>query len=151
MSVAAMSGNDSLVLNNNVFSDFADGDYLHLTFPNKIANAKTGKNGNTIFAQNAMGNLGNLSIMLIRGSADDQFLQQLLNLQQNNFQGTVLMSGQYVKQIGDGQGNVIADTYVISGGVLEQIPEAKSNAEGDTKQSVVEYKLVFALAPRSIT
>jgi len=150
MSQAAKSGNDSLVINQHIFANFADGDYCHLTYPNKVSVAKTGKNGNTIYAQNAMGLLANFSLRLIRGSTDDQYCQQLLNLQNNNYAGTALLSGTYVKVIGDGQGNLINDTYILGGGTIEQIPEGKSNAEGDTVQSVVEYKFVFANAPRVI-
>ena len=40
MTAVAMSGADTLSLNNHVFADFADGDVAVLTFPNDIANLK---------------------------------------------------------------------------------------------------------------
>ena len=55
MSTIALSGNDTVVLNNRTFADFADGNVAELTFPNDIANVKTGKNGNSIYGLNETG------------------------------------------------------------------------------------------------
>jgi len=41
MTTVAMSGSDTLSLNNHVFADFADGDVVTLTYPNEIAAVKT--------------------------------------------------------------------------------------------------------------
>ena len=149
MSVA-LSGKDSFVLNGRVFSDFADGDIVTLTFPTGIAEAKTGKNGNTIYAQNESGKICEVAVRLIRGTPDDQYLQGLFASQQANFQGFVLMAGEFVKLIGDGKGSVSRDTYIQSGGIFTKQPEAKSNAEGDVAQSVIVWHLKFSNAPRII-
>lgn len=150
MSTVAMSGNDSLIINNNIFSDFADQDYQALDFPAEIASAKTGKNGNTIYSMNQMGNQAQLIIRLIRASGDDKFMNNLLSQQQANFQGFPLMQGQFIKNIGDGTGFVAKDTYVLSGGIFIKIPMAKSNSEGQEDQSVAIYTLKFSQAPRVI-
>lgn len=151
MTTVALSGADTLTLNNRVFSDFADATYAELTFPNDIASVKTGKNGNSIYGFNESGKQCELKLRLVRASADDKFLNGLLAAQQNNFAGTTLMIGQFVKSIGDGQGNIQSDTYVMSGGVFTKPVEGKSNAEGDTDQSVAMYTLKFSNAPRAIT
>lgn len=151
MSAVAMSGADTLSLNNYVFVDLADGDVATLTFPNNIANVKTGKNGNSIYGLNESGKNAELKIRVLRSSADDKFLNGLLAQQQNNFAGFPLMIGQFVKKIGDGQGNISSDTYVCSGGVFVKQVEAKSNVEGDTAQSTSEYTIHFSNAPRAIT
>jgi hypothetical protein len=146
-----LSGSDTLVLNNRVFSDFADETVAELTFPTDIAQLKTGKNGNSIYALNESGKQCEFKIRLIRGSSDDQFLQNLLNQQQANFAGTVLLQGQFVKKLGDGQGNVTSDTYILGGGVFTKQVEGKSNVAGDTEQSVAIYMMKFSNAPRVLT
>lgn len=147
----AMSGNDSISLNNTVLADLADGDCVILSFPNEIATVKTGKNGNTIYGQNQMGNNAEAKIRVIRGSADDKFLNSLQLSQQANFQGNVNVIGTFVKLIGDGKGNVSNDTYILSGGVFQKLIEGKTNVEGDATQSVAEYSLKFASAQRTLT
>ena len=149
MSVA-MSGNDGLVINNRIFSDFATGTWGELTFPNEIAAVKTGKNKNTIYGQNQTGDNANMTIALIRGSGDDKFLNGLLANQNNNFPGFPLMQGSYTKKVGDGNGKIINDVYSLSGGVFVNNVEAKSNAEGDTDQSMSVYKFRWSSAPRAI-
>lgn len=151
MPTVSMSGADTLTINGRVFADFADGDVAVLTFPNDIANVKTGKNGNSVYGLNESGKNAELKIKVIRASADDKFLNGVLAQQQNNFAGFPLMIGQFVKKIGDGQGNISSDTYVCSGGVFTKQVEAKSNVEGDTEQSTSTYTVKFSNAPRAIT
>lgn len=151
MSTVAMSGSDTLQLNNHIFANLGTGDVAILTYPNEIASVKTGKNGNSVYGLNETGKNAELAIKVIRGSTDDKFLLALLNQQQLNFAGFVLMTGEFVKKIGDGAGKISSDTYIVSGGVFTHIPEAKSNVEGDTEQSEIPYKIKFSNAPRTIT
>lgn len=151
MNSVALSGNDTITINNHVFNDLADGNVVELDFPTDIASVKTGKNGNSIYGLNESGKQADVKIRVLRGSADDKFLNNLLSQQQANFAGTVLLSGTFIKKIGDGQGNVTSDTYIMGGGVfMKQIP-GKSNVEGDTEQSVAMYTMKFSNAPRVLT
>src|SRR5579859_7672501 len=113
MGTIALTGSDAAVLNNRILSDFADGDCIQLTYPNDISNVKTGKNGNSIYGLNETGKQCEVKVRVLRGSADDKFLNNLLVQQQANFAGTVLMIGQFIKKIGDGQGNITSDTYIM--------------------------------------
>lgn len=151
MSISALSGNDTVVLNNRTFADFADGNVVELTFPTDIAQVKTGKNGNSIYGLNTTGQQCEMKIRLVRGSSDDQFMNNLLVQQQANFAGTVLLQGQFIKKIGDGAGNITSDTYIVSGGIFQKQVEAKSNVEGDSEQSVSIYMLKFSNSPRALT
>lgn len=151
MSTIALSGSDTAVLNNRVLNDLADGNCIELTFPNDIANVKTGKNGNSIYGLNESGKQCELKLRVIRGSSDDKFLNNLLAQQQANFAGTVLMIGQFIKKLGDGQGNITSDTYIMSGGVFTKQVEGKSNVEGETEQSIAIYTVKFSNAPRVLT
>jgi hypothetical protein len=151
MGSIALSGNDTISINNVVLVGLADGNCVEMTFPNDIANVKTGKNGNSIYGLNESGKQCEVKLRVVRGSGDDKFLNNLLAQQQANFAGTVLMIGQFIKKIGDGSGNITSDTYIMSGGVFTKIPEAKSNVEGETEQSISMYTLKFSNAPRVLT
>src|SRR6185437_7832097 len=147
MSTATLSGNDTVIINNRNFSDFAEGNVVELIFPNDIAQVKTGKNGNSIYGLNTTGQQCEVKMRLTRGSADDQFLNNLLVQQQNNFAGFPLMIGQFIKKLGDGAGNITSDTYILSGGIFQKQVEAQSNVEGEAGQSVSVYMMKFSNAP----
>ena len=151
MPFATLTGNDTIVINNHVFDDLADGNVVELTYPNDIAAVKTGKNGNSLYALNESGRQVDVKMRVMRGSTDDKFLLGLLNAQQNDFAGFVLLAGQFVKKLGNGKGDLTADTYIVSGGVFTKQIEAKSNVEGDTEQSLSIYSMRFSNSPRVIT
>lgn len=151
MGPTTLSGQDTFIVNNYVFMGLADQNYIEITFPNEIANAKIGKNGNAIYGFNESGKLAEVKIRALRGSQDDKFLNNLLAQQQANFAAFPLMRGSYAKKLGDGQGNVTSDTYIVAGGIFTKIPEGKSNAEGETEQSLALYTLRFTTAPRVLT
>lgn len=151
MAVVAMSGDDTITLNNHLFTGLGDGNVVELTYPNEIAQVKTGKNGNSIYGFNTTGQQCEVKMRLVRGSADDKFMNGLLNLQNQNFAGFPLIIGQFIKKIGDGASNITSDTYVMSGGVFTKQVEGKSNVEGDTEQSIAVYMLKFANSPRALT
>lgn len=151
MAAVAMSGADSFSLNNTILADLADGDCVTVEFPNEIMQVKKGKNGNTIYGFNAQGQIADVKIRLVRGSADDQFLNSLITQQNANPAGFVLMIGEFIKILGDGAGNITNDIYVFAGGVFTKQVMGKSNVEGDATQSVSEYTIRFSSAPRAIT
>lgn len=151
MPAVSMTGADTIKINGRILNDLADADAVALTFPNDIAQVKTGKNGNSLYALNETGKQAEMVIRLVRGGADDKFMNNLLAQQQANFAGFVLMVGEFVKRLGDGQGNIASDTYITSGGIFTKFVEGKQNVEGDTEQSVSMYHLKFSNAPRVIT
>jgi len=151
MSTVSLTGSDSIIINSRVFADLADGNVAELTFPNEIANVKTGKNGNAIYSLNESGKQAVFKIRLIRGSSDDKYMQGLLALQQNNFAEFPLMIASFIKKLGDGSGNVTSDTYIASGGIFTKQVEAKSNVDGEVDQSVSIYEMKFSNSPRVLT
>lgn len=151
MSTVAMSGADTIMINNRILSDLADGDCVDITFPNDIAQVKTGKNGNSIYGLNESGKQAEAKLRVIRGSGDDKFLNNLLQQQQVNYAGTVLAIGEFIKKIGDGAGNITSDTYILSGGIFNKQVEGKMNVEGNTDQSIAIYSLKFSNSPRVLT
>jgi hypothetical protein len=150
MAVIAMTGNDSLTLQNRIITEFADGAYAELTYSEDVASVKTGKNGNTVYSQNQAGLNGELVIRLVRGGSDDKFFNGLYSQQQQNFAGFVLLFGQFIKKIGDGNGVITNDIYALSGGIFTKAVGAKSTAEGEVDASVSIYTFKFSVAPRAI-
>jgi hypothetical protein len=151
MSTVAMSGSDTITINNHIFADLADGNCVELTFPNDIASVKTGKNGNSIYGLNETGRQCEVKMRLVRGSTDDKFMNGLIALQNSNFAGFPLMFGSFIKKLGNGLGDITSDTYIMSGGVFTKQIEAKTNVDGESEQSVSMYTMKFSNAPRVLT
>jgi hypothetical protein len=150
MATVALTGKDVVKINDRLLNDLADADCVALTFPNDIAVVKTGKNGNSIYAFKYDGNVCEVVLRVLRGSADDKFLNNLLAVFKNDPAAFTLIQGEFNKQVGDGAGNLTQDTYVLTGGIFKKQTEVKENAEGDTEQAVAIYTLTFSNAPRSI-
>jgi hypothetical protein len=146
----SLTGKDTIKINGRILNDFADGDCAVLTFPNDISVVKTGKGGNSIYAFKYDGNVCEVALRILRGSADDKFLNNLLALLKNDPAAFTLMQGEFTKNIGDGAGGITTDTYIMSGGTFKKQTEVKENAEGDVEQAVAIYSLIFSNAPRAI-
>lgn len=150
MSIYALTGKDTITINNIPLNDFADGDIGTVDIPNDIFTLQTGKDGNTIFALDESGSNATLTVRLIASSADDKRLNGLIP-QSENFASTVLLTGSLVKMIGDGQGNISLNSYVFAGGMVQKNPNLKTNVNGDVSQAVFEYSIKFAKAGRVIS
>ena len=146
--VAALSGQDTVLLEGRVYTGLMDANTFDLTHPSDIANVKTGKNGNSIYAFNETGKTCEVKLRLVRGCSDDKFLNGRLEQYVADPAAFVLMSGTFVKKIGDGAGNITGDTYILSGGIPTRRVDGKMNTEGDTEQDVAIYTLKFTNAPR---
>lgn len=154
-----LSGNDTVIINGRTFTNLADGTVAKLSFPNKLATAKIGKNGNAIIAQNQTGKLAELELRVLRASPDDRFLNGLLNAQVSNFAGFPLLVGEVTKVMGDGGSPtappaLVSDSYSLSGGYFSKLVEVQENVEGDTNQQVSVWNIEFVgsltTVPRSI-
>ncbi len=155
MSVA-LTGKDTIAIGSRglaprIFADLADGDTGVLDFPNNLVEAKTGKNGNTIYAFNSTGQVVTFTLRVIRGSADDKYLNSEMNRFLLDPAGYTLIDGEIVKRIGDGEGNVTNDVYSLDGGIIQKMPAAKENVEGDTEQAVTIWQIIFANSDRGLT
>lgn len=148
-STYALTGKDTIIINDIPLTDFADGDIGNLEIPNNLFAMQTGKDGNTIFALDESGQNATLTVRVLMSSNDDKRLNGLIP-KSDSFAETILMTGAVVKQVGDGQGNVSYNTYTMAGGLISKKPNIKTNVNGDPSQAVVEYSIMFANASRSI-
>ncbi len=150
MGLASLTGKDTTQINGRVLNAFGDGDCTVLNFPNEIVKMKIGKNGNTIYALDNTGLECDVEVRILRGSADDKFLQGLLDAYKRDPASFLLMTGQFVKRVGDGKGNISRDVYTMSGGIITKFVESKDNAEGDTEQAISKYSMKFSNANRGL-
>lgn len=158
--LVSISGEDTLTLANSGFSTptgytftgFADGTFVDLQFPNDLTTSKTGKDGNTIIAKNAMGRLAEMTIRVLRGSDDDKEMQSVLSGQIADLTSAGFVTGTYVKTINIGGTNgKKSDTYTLNNGVIHKQPVVMSNADGDVNQSVVIYSVRFGSVDRALS
>lgn len=145
----ALTGHDTIILNDLPVKDFADGDIGNLEISNDLFSMQTGKNGNTIFAYDEAGRNATLTLRILMSSNDDKRLNGLVP-KHEGFESTILINGSVVKMIGDGEGNISYNTYLLKGGMIQRKPNMTSNVNGETNQAVVEYVIQFADAERSI-
>jgi hypothetical protein len=150
MGQMALTGADTVVINGFILTAFADGDTGSFTFPNKLVEVKMGKNKNAIYAYNASGQISEATLRLMRGSADDKFLNSLQQSYINDPAAFTVMTGEFIKRLGDGKGNVTNDSYIFDGGILPNLPEVKENVAGETEQAITIWKLTFTNTTRAI-
>lgn len=150
MGAVSLTGADTIQIDSRTLNDLADGDCVALTFPEDLAKVKVGKNGNTIYAFNNMGQEIECVIRILIGSADDKYLNSRLQEQVQDFSSFILATGAFTKRVGDGQSNISSSIYQMSGGIFSRQVESKTSAEGDTEQSVAVYKITFGIGQRAI-
>lgn len=155
MSVA-LTGKDTIAIGSRglaprIFADLADGDTAVLDFPNNLVEAKTGKNGNTIYSFNATGKVVTATIRVIRGAADDKYMNAEMNRYLLDPAAYTLIDGEFVKRVGDGEGNITNDVYSLDGGIVQKMPNMKENVEGDTEQAVAIWQIIFANSDRGLS
>lgn len=155
MSVS-LTGDDTIILSklgdqDRVMKDFADGDTAMLDVPNNLVELKSGKNQNAIVAFNASGQNVTVQLRIIRGSADDKFLNSEITSYKNNRPGYVMLTGQFIKRVGDGTGTITNEIYRFVNGLVQKYPTVKENMDGDTEQAVAIYTLIFSRIDRIIT
>lgn len=150
MSIQSLTGQDVIKVDDRILNDLAQGNCVEISYPDKLADVETGKNGNSIFGANTKGLNVEVKIRLVRGSSDDKYFASRMADQINDFSAFTTLKGQFIKRVGDGQGNLTSDIYQLSGGIFSKQPGAMTNAAGDVEQSVTVYELKFANGTRNI-
>lgn len=150
MPSTSLTGQDTVQIDGIIFQTLGDGMPFDVTFPNDLGAVKAGKNGNTIYAKNEMGRIADVTLRILLGGTDDQYLNGKLQLWITDPSTFELMTGMFVKRIGDGSGNIQSKIYNMTGGFFKRQVDAKTSAESDTEQSVAIWRLTFGNAQVSI-
>lgn len=150
MARVSFTGKDTLKINGRILNDLPHGDVVTVEYPEDFMSIQIGKEGNAIYAYRPMGKRCNVTVRLLRGGADDKFMNNLLALMENDPSAFTFLQAEFIKNIGDGAGNIVGDTYILPGGVFMRKPGVKENADGDPEQNTVEYQLAFSGGTRAI-
>lgn len=150
MSVYSLTGNDNFILNDRVINELSDGSTIEIAYQNDRVGVSTGKNGNTVFAENKTGLNAVATLRVIRGGKDDKYLNSLSIQQNKDLPSFSLMNGSFTKRVGDGSGSVKFDNYVLLGGAFQRFPDVQENLVGETEQGTVVYTIIFAKAERAL-
>lgn len=148
--VYSLTGNDTLVLDERVIKDFTDNSTIELSYQNDRVGISTGKDGNTVFSTNEQGWNATITIRVVRGSADDKWLNGKSIQQAQDLPSFTVINGAFSKRVGDGFGKVTYDTYTLLGGVFSKYVDTQENLVGDTEQGTAVYQITFAQAKRSV-
>ena len=137
------TGNDLIEFNSRTLADFANGDVVTVTYPNEASGTAVGKDGNVIVVGNEQGRIANVTIRVVRGSADDKFLNSFVKLWYNDRMSFVPASMTLTKMISV-DGSVTNDIMPLKFGVpAKGSPDYKVNVEGDVEQAVAVYNFRF--------
>ena len=138
----SLAQSDTLRINNQVISTFANEDCGKLEFPNELVMVDVDKQGNGLLAINQKGLIADLDIRIVMAMSDDTYLNSLL-AQQTGGSPTIL-SGVLTKNFADQKGNVTSVQMQLNGGAfLRGIPMMLSSV-GNIEQTVAVYKFRFA-------
>ena len=137
-----LAQSDTLRINNQVISTFANEDCGKLEFPNELIMVDVDKQGNGLLAINQKGLIADLDIRIIMADTDDQYLHSLLA--QRSGGSPSILSAVLTKNFADQKGNVTSVQMQLNGGAfLRGIPMLLSTV-GNIEQTVAVYKFRFA-------
>lgn len=134
-----------------VIADFADASIVEVDFQSELINTTTGKNGNGIAVLDERGRNGAISFRIVKGSADDNYINGLFNAMKNNFVATKFLTISFSRSLIDGSGAVLTETYVFEGALFSQMPKAMANVHGDTEQAIAVWSAKAINSNRTIS
>lgn len=151
MGTYALTGSDVFTLNERpIQQDLADGSVVEIAYNNDRVGISTGKNRNTVFADNQTGSNATVTLRVLKATPTDKYLNGLSYQQDNDFVAFSLLRGTFTKRVGDGNGNISFDNYTLLGGAFQKYPDTAENNTGEPEQGVTVYQLIFAEVKRAI-
>lgn len=131
----------TLILNGNLFSKFASGENIVITFPNSLHTVTRGQDSSAIFKKRTDGKQGTIDIPLLSASIDDRFLN-------NAARNSEMLSGSYRCPFKDSDGNITLENFILDGGIVEKFPDiTKSDADG---KDMLTYRVLFTVIDRLV-
>ncbi len=138
----SLAQSDTLRINNQVVSTFANEDCGKLEFPNELISVDVDKQGNGLLAINQKGLIADLELRLVMAQSDDAYLNSLLAQQTSG--SPTLMSAVMTKNFADNNGNITSVQIQLNGGGFMRGIPMMISASGNIEQVVSVYKIRFA-------
>ena len=133
-----------------LLADFADGTVAELVAPNELSSMTTGYNGNGLGSHNEPGRQRELTLRVVKGSADDKRLNSNYNLWKNRDIRFKPIQGSFTKNIAHSDGSMTNDTVECFFGLPAGQPTQMTDTAGNTEQVVSIYMLRFADSNRTM-
>ena len=125
-------------------SDFADGAVAELSAPNELSTVTTGYNGNGLGAHNEPGRQRQLTLRLVKASADDKRINETYELWKNRDSRFKPLEMSFTKNITHSDGSVTHDTVNCYFGLPTGVPVQSIDTTGNVEQVVSVYTFTFA-------
>ena len=145
----AYTGKDIIKFNDRVLSNFANGDVAVISFPNELHGMNNGKDGNSLAAHNEQGNIAELEMRIIKGSADDKYLNSFVLAWKGHSDEFAPAAAEFTKMITTEAGRVSETTSLGFIFPIGQI-ETRANTDGDTDQMVSVYRFRAGTSGRAL-
>lgn len=142
------TGSDTILIDNQLINDLADGNCISCVCPNAKVNIVDGKDGNVI-VNKIEGKRIDVTIRVLTGGKTDTFLTNKFYQYENDPTGYIGFDCLFKKKIGDGKGN--KKVIEVSGdvGFVDKLPDMISNTTGDVGNGVSEFLLHFVRGDRT--
>lgn len=138
----SLAQSDTLRINNQVISTFANEDCGKLEFPNELITIDVDKQGNGLMALNQKGLIADLDIRIVMAADDDQYLNSLL-AEQTGGTATIL-SAVLTKNFANQNGDITSVQVQLNGGGFKMGIPMMLSSSGNIEQTISVYKFRFA-------
>lgn len=133
-----------------LLADFADGTAAELSAPNELSSMTTGYNGNGLGAHNEPGRQRELTLKVIKGSADDKRLNTNYTLWRNRDIRFQPLQASFTKNVAHTSGSMTNDTVECFFGLPAGQPVQMLDTAGNIEQVVSVYMIRFANSNRTM-
>lgn len=133
-----------------ILSDFADGTVAELNAPNELSTLTTGYNGNSLGSHNEPGRQRELTLRLVKGSADDKRFNANYNLWKNRDIRFKPLEMTFTKNVAHETGSITNDRVTCYFGLPTGQPAQVADMNGNTDQVVSVYSIRFGNSERSM-
>lgn len=144
----------SFVFNGRPLTNFADLSIIDLQPTDDTGTMKIAADGSAIFAPNIQSEQHTLNFRLVKGSADDIFInsaKKSVAISGGLKSGTAFSNVSIVRPLSREDGTIIRETVICTGGVFYQNVAITINLEGDTESLVTPYNMLFRKIERILT
>lgn len=137
------TGADTIIIDERLINDLADGNCIQAVFPISNVNITDGKDGNVIVSK-VEGDRVDITIRVLLNGKTDKYLSNKYYEYKQNSVEYVGFNAIFRKKTGDGNGNKTVKEIVGKVGFVDKLPDTITNTAGDVSNGICEYVIHFA-------
>lgn len=144
MATNILVGRDVITIDGvDVTADMAEGDVMVISTSGEINTAGMTYNQQMVVAENRSGQIGQVTMRILRGSPTDKKFLASYTTYENDSPSFVCLQGMVEQRLGDGYGNVTSNYFSVSDMVFARKPsDVTVNANGQIEQTAREYTFI---------